>query len=171
VRLHGGTVAVSSAGPMQGSEFVVSLALLPTDAVAPAEKAKDEERPAAFGRRVFVVDDNRDSADSMAMLLRATGHEVETAHDGPGALERAPDYRPEYILLDIGLPGMNGYTVAQRLRELPALRDVKLIAMTGYGQDEDRKRAREAGFDHHLVKPVDFGALCAILNAPVQPSA
>jgi CheY-like chemotaxis protein len=105
------------------------------------------------------------------MLLRATGHEVETAHDGPGALERAPQYLPEYVLLDIGLPGMNGYTVAERLRALPGLGSVKLIAMTGYGQEDDRKRSREAGFDHHLVKPVDFGTLCAILGADLQPSA
>jgi PAS domain S-box-containing protein len=172
VRLHGGTVAVSSAGPMQGSEFVVSLALLKTPPAEPRSRVKDaQENAAAFGRRILVVDDNRDSVDSMAMLLRAIGHEVETAHDGAGALERAPQYLPEYVLLDIGLPGMSGYTVAQRLRALPALREVKLIAMTGYGQEDDRRRSREAGFDHHLVKPVDFGTLCAILSADARPSA
>jgi PAS domain S-box-containing protein len=172
VRLHGGRVAVSSPGPMLGSEFAVSLALLRTGAAEPQKNGENrKEHAAPFSRRVLVVDDNRDSADSMAMLLRATGHEVETAHDGPGALERAPHYLPEYVLLDIGLPGMNGYTVAERLRALPGLRNVKVIAMTGYGQEEDRKRSREAGFDHHLVKPVDFDTLCSILGPDEAPAA
>jgi PAS domain S-box-containing protein len=159
-------------GLTQGSEFVVSLALLRTGAAQPEQnRAGREAHAAPFGRRVLVVDDNIDSADSMAMLLRATGHEVETAHDGPGALERAPQYLPEYVLLDIGLPGMNGYTVAERLRALPGLGGVKLIAMTGYGQEDDRRRSREAGFDHHLVKPVDFDTLCAILAPDEAPAA
>lgn len=122
------------------------------------------ERPATQ-LRVLVVDDNRDSAESMALLLRATGHDVRTASDGPSALVAAPEYKPQYVLLDIGLPGMNGYAVARRLRDLPELGSPVLIAMTGYGQEEDRKRSREAGFDHHLVKPVDFDALCSILRS------
>jgi PAS domain S-box-containing protein len=171
VGLHGGAVSVASPGQGQGSEFIVRLAL---DARA-AEPERSPEplkrHAAAFGRRILVVDDNLDSAETMAMLLRATGHEVETAHDGASALERAPHYCPEYVLLDIGLPGMSGYTVAERLRALPVLHGVKLIAMTGYGQEEDRRRSREAGFDHHLVKPVDFGALSAILGPDEAPAA
>jgi PAS domain S-box-containing protein len=171
VGLHGGAVSVASPGPGQGSEFLVSLALH-ARAAEPERSAEPLERhAAAFGRRILVVDDNLDSAETMAMVLRATGHEVETVHDGASALERAPHYRPEYVLLDIGLPGMSGYTVAERLRALPALSGLKLIAMTGYGQEEDRRRSREAGFDHHLVKPVDFVALSAILGPDEAPAA
>src|SRR5688572_14583786 len=120
--------------------------------------------PTPTARQVLVVDDNVDSAESMAMLLRAIGHAVHTAHDGIAALERAAASPPDYVLLDIGLPGMSGYAVAERLRAMPQTRTATLIAMTGYGQDEDRKRSREAGFDHHLVKPVDYETLLAILH-------
>ncbi len=120
---------------------------------------------------MLVVDDNRDSADSMAMLLHAIGHEVRTVHDGPAAIEQAAQYRPQYVLLDIGLPGMNGYEVAQHLRALPDLAGMIVIAMTGYGQDEDRKRSREAGFDHHFVKPVDLARLEALLSGEEPPAA
>jgi CheY-like chemotaxis protein len=120
---------------------------------------------------VLVVDDNRDSADSMALLLGASGHDVRTAQDGTSALAIAPEYKPDVVLLDIGLPGMNGYTVAERLRALPGGGNIVLIAMTGYGQEDDRRRSREAGFDHHLVKPVDFDVLAGILNAAAPPAA
>jgi two-component system, chemotaxis family, CheB/CheR fusion protein len=112
---------------------------------------------------VLVVDDNRDAADSLAMLLRATGNEVQTAHDGSDALRIAEKWPPEYALLDIGLPGMSGYALAQRLRAMPGLPPLTLVAITGYGQEDDRRRSKEAGFDHHLVKPVDFDVLAAIL--------
>lgn len=115
-------------------------------------------------RRILVVDDNLDSAESMAMLLQAMGHEVHTAHDGAAALEKAELHKPEIVLLDIGLPGMSGYTVGARMREVAGLRTVRLIAMTGYGHEDDRKRSRDAGFDHHLVKPVDLAALTALLS-------
>ncbi len=120
----------------------------------------------AAGRlRILVVDDNVDSADSLALLLELGGHEVRTAHDGPRALEAARAFQPRVVLLDIGLPGMNGYEVARHLRELPEAGRALLIALTGYGQDDDRRKALDAGFDHHLVKPVDFDALRALINA------
>ena len=114
------------------------------------------------GRRVLVVDDNRDSAESVALLAEIWGHEVRTALDGPAALEIAAAYRPEIILLDIGLPGMDGYEVARELRQGQGDGPV-LVAMTGYGMEEDRRRSQEAGFDHHLVKPVDPEALRGLL--------
>jgi len=150
---HGGTVDAFSAGPGQGSEFVVRLPALdrPTaEATPPAEPAAPEHWPTR--RRVLVVDDNADAADTMAILLQVWGHDVHVARDGPTALAVAAESRPEVVLLDIGLPGMTGYEVAQRLREIAA--DAVLVAMTGYGQDEDRRTSREAGFALHLVKPV-----------------
>jgi PAS domain S-box-containing protein len=171
VQLHGGTVSASSAGTQRGSEFTVTLPLhLRTN--QEMEGSMIEDTPASGGgRRVLVVDDNSDSAESMAMLLRAIGHEVRTAHDGPAALEQSLQYRPEYVLLDIGLPGMDGYEVAQRLRALPGQPAMVVVAMTGYGQEEDRKRSRDAGFDHHFVKPVDLAQLEAILNNEEPPAA
>jgi CheY-like chemotaxis protein len=112
---------------------------------------------------VLVVDDNLDAAQSLAMLLKAGGHDVRTAHDGPATLEAALAYRPNVVLLDIGMPGMNGFDVAKRLRQEPALGNVVLVAMTGYGQDADRQRSQEAGFDHHLVKPALFEQVQKIL--------
>jgi CheY-like chemotaxis protein len=105
--------------------------------------------------RVLVVDDNMDAADMLVMMLQMFGHEVQAAYTGQTALETAVEYQPDVVLLDIGLPDMNGYEVARHLRQQPQTKDVKLIAMTGYGQDSDRQRTQEAGFDHHLVKPAD----------------
>jgi CheY-like chemotaxis protein len=113
----------------------------------------------------MVVDDNRDAAESMAMLLELWGHEVVCAHDGPSALEMSTRYRPQVVLLDIGLPGMDGYEVAAHLRELPQGARAVLIAITGYGQTEDRQRSRIAGFDHHLVKPVAPETLHGLLDS------
>jgi CheY-like chemotaxis protein len=110
-------------------------------------------------RRVLIVDDNEDAANSLAMILKLGGHETLSVYTAADALTRAAAFQPEVVLLDIGLPGMNGYEVAQQMRELPGLRHVRLVAVTGYGRSEDRLRAREAGFDDHLVKPVEFGAL------------
>src|SRR5262249_1063691 len=173
VELHGGSVEAHSAGPNQGSEFVVRLPLLP-DTQRPEEPMRAEnDRGAKLPlRRILVVDDNEDAAESLARVLRLTGHEVRTAHDGPGALEATMDFRPEIVLLDLGLPRMDGYEVARRLREQPGAENVRLVALTGYGREEDQRRSREAGFDHHLVKPVDFDALdelLASLGAPAQP--
>jgi CheY-like chemotaxis protein len=116
-------------------------------------------------RRLLVVDDNRDAAESMSMLLQMWGHEVAFAYDGPSALETAEQWQPEAVFLDIGLPGMDGYEVAARLRALPQAKGAILIAITGYGQDDDRLRSRRAGIDHHLVKPVAPDALRDLIDS------
>jgi CheY-like chemotaxis protein len=116
------------------------------------------------GARVLVVEDNADSAESMARLLELFGHEVQVARDGPQALEAARGWRPEFVLLDLGMPGMDGYEVATRLREEAACRESVLIAVTGYGQPEDRRRSRAVGIDHHLLKPVDPDGLLSLLS-------
>ena len=116
-------------------------------------------------RRLLVVDDNKDAAESMSMLLEMWGHEVAFAFDGPSALETAEQWQPEAVFLDIGLPGMDGYEVAERLRELPHAKDAVLIAITGYGQDDDRLRSVRAGIDHHLVKPVAPDALRSLIDS------
>ena len=116
-------------------------------------------------RRLLVVDDNKDAAESMSMLLEMWGHDVAYAYDGPTALETAEQWQPEAVFLDIGLPGMDGYEVAERLRELPHAKDAVLIAITGYGQEDDRLRSRQAGIDHHLVKPVAPDALRNLIDS------
>jgi two-component system CheB/CheR fusion protein len=110
-------------------------------------------------RRVLIVDDNEDAANSLAMILKLGGHETASVYTAVDALQRAADFRPDVVLLDIGLPGMDGYEVAQKMRELPGLRDIRLVAVTGYGRSDDRLRARDAGFDDHLTKPVEFAVL------------
>lgn len=119
----------------------------------------------ALARRLLVVDDNKDAAESMSMLLEMWGHEVAFAYDGPSALETAQQWRPEAVFLDIGLPGMDGYEVAERLRELPQAKDAVLIAITGYGQEDDLARSRRAGINHHLVKPVAPDALRSLIDS------
>ncbi len=156
VEMHRGTVEVQSDGPGRGSEFTVRLPLPSSpEPEPPSAPTRSAERPAHAGR-VLVVDDNVDSAEILAKLLRMSGHDVRTAYTGPTALEAAVAHLPDVVLLDIGLPGLNGYEVARRLRQDPQLKDVRLVAMTGYGQESDLQLAREAGFDRHLVKPVDF---------------
>jgi len=113
----------------------------------------------APSRRVLIVDDNEDAANSLALLLKLGGHETASVYSAVDALQRAAAFRPDVVLLDIGLPGMDGYEVAQKMRELPGLRDIRLIAVTGYGRSDDRLRARDAGFDHHLTKPVEYAVL------------
>ena len=110
-------------------------------------------------RRVLIVDDNEDAANSLAMILNLGGHETASVYTAVDALQRAASFRPDVVLLDIGLPGMDGYEVAQKMRELPGLRDIRLVAVTGYGRSDDRIRARDAGFDDHLTKPVEFAVL------------
>jgi two-component system CheB/CheR fusion protein len=149
---------------MSCRELVASLPLREAAAEQRHHDGNGDTSSSGPKRRILVVDDNVDSAESMAMLLRAMGHDVHTAHDGVSALEKADAHKPEIVLLDIGLPGMSGYTVGARMREIDALRKVRLIAMTGYAQEEDRKRSRDAGFDHHLVKPVDLATLAALLT-------
>ena len=160
VELHGGTVeAHSSLG--QGSEFIVRLPVML--ATVPALPSVELVPPRGKRCRVLVVDDNVDSAMSLAMLLEMSGHDARMAHDGHAALETALGYRPDAVLLDIGLPGLNGFEVAKRIRQLPTLEHIELIAMTGYGQDSDRQLSQQAGFDHHLVKPADFDKVLEIL--------
>jgi signal transduction histidine kinase/CheY-like chemotaxis protein len=165
VALHGGSVEARSEGRGRGAELVVRLPLAPEAGGVHAEapRATAAEPPAA--RRVLVVEDNVDAAEVLSEFLAAAGHDVEVAHDGPTALEAAERRMPEVVLLDIGLPGMDGYETARRLRERAAGRAPVLIAVSGYGQEEDRRRSREAGIAHHLTKPVDLDALAALVAA------
>jgi PAS domain S-box-containing protein len=164
VHLHGGTVTASSPGPGRGSEFEVRLPLQSAIA-SPAPRDRPAPSAATAPRRVLVVDDNRDSAETMATLVGIWGHTVRTAHDADGALEAAAELRPDIVLLDIGLPRVSGYEVAAQLQALPGLEDTVLIAITGYGQEDDRRRTREAGFTHHLTKPVRPETLKTILSS------
>jgi PAS domain S-box-containing protein len=154
VELHGGSVHAHSAGTGQGSEFVVRLPVL-TNRVPAQTPPSFPARTNGQRARVLVVDDNCDAALSLAMLLESSGHTVRTAADGPSALALAPSFRPHVVLLDIGLPQMNGYEVARQLRGQPGTAIDMLVALTGYGGLEDRRRSHEAGFDRHLVKPLD----------------
>jgi signal transduction histidine kinase/ActR/RegA family two-component response regulator len=162
VEMHGGRVHARSGGPGLGSEFVVRLPLCADP--LPAFADPRTQLPEATGRQVLVVDDNRDAAESLAMLLRLLGMDVRVAYSGAEALAVLGHYEPEVVLLDIGMPGMDGHEVARRIREEPRFRGTTLIALTGWGQEEDRVRSRTAGFDHHLVKPADVTTLHALLN-------
>ena len=167
VELHGGTVEVRSDGPGHGSEFVIRLAIAGDTPEAPAGPSAG--KPASeTKRRVLVVDDNHDSASSLALLLRLGGHETEMAHDGPEAVEAARRFRPDVVLLDIGLPKLNGYEVCRLIRQHPWGQDMTFVAVTGWGQEQDRQEARDAGFDTHIVKPVTHEDL-ARLFAPEEP--
>jgi len=163
VEMHGGRVEVASEGAGRGSEFTIRLPRLAVAAPAPAPAPAAREAPSGPARRVLVVDDQPDSTDSLALLLRLHGHEVYTAADGPGAVDEFLRSKPEVVFLDLGLPGMSGYDVARRLRATPEGRDVRLVAVTGYGTEADRERTRAAGFDLHLAKPVDPHAVEALL--------
>jgi CheY-like chemotaxis protein len=172
--MHGGTVQALSDGPGRGSEFIVRLPILADAApmAKPPPQAADrspspEERANMPSRRVLVVDDNVSSAQSLALVLKLEGYDVQVAHDGAVVLEAARRFRPEVVLMDIGLPGMDGYQLAGRLRrERDLAADIALlVAVTGYAEDEARRRSREAGFDHHLVKPIDPDALLALLSS------
>jgi PAS domain S-box-containing protein len=161
--LHGGTIAASSNGPDKGSEFVLRLPAVSGPAPEPAAPGEPEERPLRR-LRVLVVDDNEDSANGMARLLRHSGHTVRVAHNGADALASAREHGPEVVVLDIGLPGMDGYEVAARLRQEDCCKEAVLIAVSGYGQEQAQSRSKESGFDHHLVKPVDFESLLAVID-------
>ncbi|HEV7735096.1 MAG TPA: ATP-binding protein, partial [Candidatus Binatia bacterium] len=164
VEMHGGTVSAESDGLGHGSEFVVRLPAL-LDVLAPKRRdARVAPPQPSTGLRILVVDDNDDSATSLAMLLELAGHETTTAADGLAAIEAALTSRPDVVLLDIGLPKLNGYEAARRIRAQPGGAAMTLIALTGWGQDEDRRKSREAGFDNHMVKPVDYEALTTLLE-------
>jgi PAS domain S-box-containing protein len=167
VEMHGGRIEARSAGPGKGSEFLVRLPALAEPAPESARKTPEESSTSSAKgpRRMLVVDDNVDSAESMAVLLRLHGHEVRLAYDGQSALEEAHAFRPDVMFLDLDLPKMDGCEVARRLRLEPAMRDMTLVAMTGYGREEDRQRTQEAGFQLHLVKPVDFNKVEELLSS------
>ena len=166
VELHGGTITVESGGAGTGSVFIVRLPAAAGPADAAAQPTAGERRTSgdAGGARVLIVDDNEDGAEMLAETLLTLGHVTRVAHDGPGALRIASEFAPELAMLDIGLPVMDGYELAQRLREQAGQRPLRLVAITGYGQDHDRARAREAGFDAHVVKPVDIDRLLALVG-------
>ncbi|RYD80949.1 MAG: response regulator, partial [Verrucomicrobiaceae bacterium] len=165
--LHGGSITARSEGAGKGSEFTVRLPAAKRADITTQFQGPEGEHPgeARSVHRILVVDDNVDSARGLARLLGLGGHIVETAHDGPSALAAVEQFHPAVVLLDIGLPGMNGYEVATKIRENPDFRHALIIAVSGYGQDEDRRRSREAGFDAHLLKPVDFGEIKRLLKS------
>src|SRR5688572_3740678 len=168
VELHGGTVEARSAGSGRGSEFVVRLPEHPEAAMPTRVAALPEAVTPAAGRRILVADDNRDAADSLAFMLRLAGHEVRIAYDGQQAVDMAEAFRPALALIDIGMPRLNGYETARRLRAKPYGETMLLIALTGWGQADDRNRSLAAGFDHHIVKPVDPSMLERLLAAPAK---
>ena len=172
VEMQGGKIEAKSAGEGQGSEFIVRLPLIHKERGAVRPGKIDSSNGNGSGKnRILVVDDNKDAAASLGTLLRKLGHDVQTATNGVAALEAMPLFRPSFVLLDLGMPGMSGFEVAQRARQLPECRDAVLIALTGWGQEEDRQRSREAGFDHHLVKPVDLDELGSLLQGLRRRSA
>jgi CheY-like chemotaxis protein len=162
--MHGGTIDVASEGAGRGSEFTVKIP------VAAKQAAEDEAShggriSAIANKRILVVDDNEDAADSLVMILKLFGADVRVARNGPDALEVFRDFEARIVLLDIGMPGMDGYEVARRIRDEFGGRRTALVALTGWGQEEDRRKAREAGFDHHLVKPAEIDELQALLSS------
>jgi len=164
VELHGGTAEVASAGPGQGTEFTIHLPL-PTDEVNGAQSgAMAAALHSAKTRRVLIADDNKDAADSLGILFEIDGHEVRVAHGGHAALALAQTFRPDVALLDIGMPELSGYEVAAALRKEPWGKAIYLIALTGWGQESDRRQSKEAGFDRHLTKPIDMEALLVVLT-------
>jgi CheY-like chemotaxis protein len=166
--MHGGTVEAHSEGEGRGSEFVVRLPLAAAGEPRPPAQETEAAALSPDRRRILVVDDNADSADSLGQLLTLLGHEVRTAYDGETGVAVATAFRPDVVLMDIGMPRLNGYDAARRIREEPWGGRVVLVALTGWGQDEDRRRSQEAGFDRHLVKPVEPEAVEALL-ADLRP--
>jgi CheY-like chemotaxis protein len=161
--MHGGSIEARSAGEGQGSEFFVRLPILkkPPTVLSAASDAAVES---LSQRRILIVDDNKDSADSLALLLEITGNKTYMAHDGVEAVEAIEKHRPEVVLLDIGLPKLDGHEVCRRVREKPWGKDIVVIALTGWGQEDDRRKSEEAGFNGHLVKPVDYDKLLELLE-------
>ena len=170
VEMHGGGVAAASAGPGKGSEFVIRLPAEGREPEPSSRGTQPEREGTRAKRRFLVVDDNADICSSLAMLLVLEGHEVRTARDGEEALELAARWRPDAVVLDIALPKLNGFDAARRMRSAPWGKTMVLIAMTGWGQEEDRRKSEEAGFDGHLVKPVDFAALMELLDLRLRDS-
>jgi len=165
VEMHGGRVEARSGGPGCGSEFTVRLpAVAFAASPEPGEEPPSQVELTREALRVLVVDDNVDAADSLGWLLRLSGHNTKIAYDGPGAIEAALAFRPQALILDLGLPGLDGYHVARRLRQEPSVQSALFVALSGYGRDEDQRRSSEAGFDHHFIKPVDVNCLLEVLS-------
>jgi signal transduction histidine kinase/ActR/RegA family two-component response regulator len=164
IEMHGGSIEARSEGQGKGSEFIVRLpALKPSHEIVSASKPVADDVPTPR-RRILVVDDNVDSAESMAMMLELSGHDVATAHDGLEAVEVAREFQPHVALLDLGMPKLDGYEAARSIRRQSWGQKMMLVALTGWGQSEDKRRSREAGFDAHLVKPIDFGVLEELID-------
>ena len=158
-----------SAGRNRGSEFIVRLPVAGSSTTTPQLK-REVDPESQSGRRILVVDDNKDSAESLAMLLELTGNQTNRVHDGLEALKAIETFRPEVVLLDIGLPKLSGYEVCRRVRQEPWGKDIVIIALTGWGQEDDRRKSEEAGFNGHLIKPVDYDKLLELLDTsqPVE---
>ncbi len=170
VELHGGVVTVASEGRGKGTEFTVQLPTVarPAAATSPTHVVSATANEHGIPRKLLIVDDNVDAAESLRMLLEMEGHQVEVAHEGEGALRKAETFKPHAALLDIGLPGMDGYELARRLRDAGDGNQPWLIALSGYGQDTHRRYAEDAGFDRYVVKPVDYDALKTLLDSLPQ---
>jgi CheY-like chemotaxis protein len=164
IEMHGGRISARSKGRHQGSEFVIHLPLATHQLPTASENLPSQRDMQPSCSRILIVDDNRDAASSLAMLLRMLGNDVQTANDGPTGLEMLESFRPAVVLTDLGMPGMSGFELARQARELPHGKDTVFIALTGWGQEEDRQRTQQAGFDHHLLKPVNLGALKVLLT-------
>jgi len=168
VELHGGSVRAHSDGPGKGSEFLVRLPALPPQRSEPSEPPREPEPAKGRPLRILVVEDELAVAEMLVMLLELWGHTVQAVHDGPAALAAGQTLRPEVVLCDIGLKGMDGYQLARQLLQQEGLNKPVLVAMTGYGQEQDQRRAQEAGFDHHMTKPVDPAAVQKLLTSLVD---
>ena len=167
VELHGGTISVASEGPGKGSTFQVHLPRALASALVdtpPTERPRHP--PSLTSRRVLVVDDHVDAARMLELLLQCEGHETRIAHDGPSALKAIEEFNPEFVFLDIGMPGMSGYEIARTLRHSQNRRNIFLVALTGWGQPSDFQESKEAGFDLHLVKPLDTASVKRLLESP-----
>ncbi len=164
VETHGGSVTAQREGADMGSTLEVRLPIA-AEASAPATETAISAPARNLGLRVLIVDDNRDSADSLAMVLQLLGHDTSTAYDGFEGIAMAQAFAPQAILMDIGLPKLNGYEACRRIRALPETQRPVIVAITGWGQEADRQRSQEAGFDHHMVKPIDISPLVEILGA------
>jgi signal transduction histidine kinase len=163
VEMHGGRVEAHSEGAGKGSEFVVQLPIIVEPSVPKAENGSEHQPAPKLGLRILVVDDNQDSAASLSMMLKLMGNDTHTVYDGEEAIAAVGKYRPDVILLDIGMPKLNGYEACRRIRQQPGGEKLTIIAQTGWGQEDDRQRTHDAGFDHHLVKPIDSAALMKML--------